>query len=426
MKTICILWGKNEMGLFEKIFQKQLKKTLSSFQLLNTHTSTFAPFSGNAWADDKVRAAVDSFARRAATVRPKHIRLNNGKATEINDAVNRILQYSPNPFNTSYSFYYRLAANYKIYNFACALPIWDDKTGELREIYNINAPLLDLRQYNGEIFVRFQFANGKQYALPITDVAIIGAHFLDNDVFGSTNKPLMPVLETANTFNQSMSKFAELVSVIRGTLEVTGTVKGEDLRRRRDEFIRDNLSLENNGSGVIVTDNRYKYTPMSDKSTPIPDKQLTYIKDSIHEYFGTNDKIIKNQATPDEENAFYVGELRPFFTQLSQALTNCLFTRKEFGCGNRIDADINTLEYAKLSDRLATVRYLAESGALTLDQALTTLGFPPIGGEEGQRRIQTLNYVNAAKADHYQLGEDDPFEQTHSKEKKGETNADKA
>lgn len=398
------------MGLFEKIFQKQLLKTLTSFQLLNTSTSTFTPFSGNAWADDKVRASVDAFARRAATVRPKHIRLNNGKATEINDSINRVLQYKPNEFNTAYSFYYRLAANYKIYNFACVFPIWDEKTGELSAVYNINAPLLDLRQHNGEVFVRFQFATGKQYALPITDVAIIGSHFLDNEIFGSSNKPLMPVLETANTFNQSMSKFAELVSVIRGTLEVQGTVKGEDLRKRREEFIRDNLSLENNGSGVVVTDNRYKYTPLSDKSTPIPDKQLAYVKTSIHEYFGTNEKIIKNQATPDEENAYYVGELRPFFMQLSQALTNCLFTRKEFGYGNRIDADINTLEYAKLPDRLNAVKYLAESGALTLDQALTTLGFPPIGGEEGQRRIQTLNYVNAAKADEYQLGADEPTE----------------
>lgn len=40
-----------------------------------------------------------------------------------------------------------------------------------------------------------------------------------------------------------------------------------------------------------------------------------------------------------------------------------------------------------------------------LDQALVTLGFPPIGGEEGKRRVQTLNMVNAEKADEYQLGD---------------------
>ena len=49
---------------------------------------------------------------------------------------------------------------------------------------------------------------------------------------------------------------------------------------------------------------------------------------------------------------------------------------------------------------------MSDIGGLTLDQALTTLGFPPIGGEEGKRRVQTLNVVNAKKADQYQLGED--------------------
>lgn len=394
------------MGLFESIFGKkpQPQREFSSFHLLNSYTSTFTPFSGNAWADDKVRAAVDSFARRAAVVQPKHIRKNDGRSVEINDSLNRVLQFRPNPYNTAYAFYYRMAANYKVYRFACAFPIWDETTGELKEIYNINAPALDLLQYQGELFVRFCFANGKRYVLPYSDIVVVGSHFLDNDIFGSNNKPILPVLATSNTFNQSMGKAAELVSVIRGVLEVQGGVKDEDLSKRREAFIRDNLSLENNGSGVIVTDNRYKYTPISDKTAPIPDKQLEYVTNAINSYYGTNAKIIGNTANPEEENDFYIGELQPFFVQLSQALTNCLFTKKERGFGNEIVADINTLDYAKLPDRLNAVKYLADIGALTLDQALTTIGFPPIGGEEGRRRIQTLNVVNAAKADEYQLG----------------------
>ena len=38
-------------------------------------------------------------------------------------------------------------------------------------------------------------------------------------------------------------------------------------------------------------------------------------------------------------NDFYIGELQPFFVQLSQALTNALFTRKQRGFGNEIVAD---------------------------------------------------------------------------------------
>ena len=396
------------MGLFQKIFGTRPTKAPESYtdyRLLNSYTSSFSAFSGDAWSDDKVRAAVDSFARRAAVVQPRHIRRDDGAEISISDKLNRLLQFEPNPYSTAYKFYYRLAANYKINNGAFVYPDWDPVSGDLRALYNINAGDVQLKEYAGEMFVQFTFTNGNKYTYPYKDLVYVGRHFLDNDVFGSSNRPLLPVLETANTFNQSMSAFARLVAVIRGILKVQGGVKNEDLTKRRDEFVRDNLRLENNGAGIVVTDNKYDYTPISDKTTPIPDKQLEYIKNSIFDYFGTNDAIVQNKETPEQASAFYEGELKPFFMQLSQALTNCLFTTKERGYGNEIVADINTLSFAKIGDKMQAVKYLSDIGALTLDQALTTLGFPPIGGEEGRRRVQTLNVVNAAKADEYQLGE---------------------
>ena len=396
------------MGLFQKIFGTRPVKAPESYtdyRLLNSYSSSFTAFSGEAWSDDKVRAAVDSFARRAAVVQPRHIRRNDGAEISVSDRLNRILQFEPNPYSTAYKFYYRLAANYKINNGAFIFPDWDPFTGELRALYNINAADVRLKEYAGEMFVQFSFSNGNQYTYPYSELVYVGRHFLDNDVFGSDNRPLVPVLQTATTFNQSMSAFAKLVAVIRGILKVQGGVKGEDLTKRRDEFVRDNLQIENNGAGIVVTDNKYDYTPIQDKNTPIPDKQLEYIKNSIFDYFGTNDAIVQNKETPEQASAFYEGELKPFFMQLSQALTNCIFTQKERGYGNEIVADINTLSFAKINDKLQAVKYLSDIGALTLDQALTTLGFPPIGGDEGRRRVQTLNVVNADKADEYQLGE---------------------
>ena len=411
------------MGLFQKIFGTRPVKAPESYtdyRLLNSYTSSFSAFSGDAWSDDKVRAAVDSFARRAAVVQPRHIRRDDGAEISISDKLNRILQFEPNPYSTAYKFYYRLAANYKINNGAFVYPDWDPVTGDLRALYNINAGDVQLKEYAGEMFVQFTFTNGNKYTYPYKDLVYVGRHFLDNDVFGSSNRPLLPVLETANTFNQSMSAFARLVAVIRGILKVQGGVKNEDLTKRRDEFVRDNLRLENNGAGIVVTDNKYDYTPISDKTTPIPDKQLEYIKNSIFDYFGTNDAIVQNKETPEQASAFYEGELKPFFMQLSQALTNCLFTTKERGYGNEIVADINTLSFAKIGDKMQAVKYLSDIGALTLDQALTTLGFPPIGGEEGRRRVQTLNVVNADKADEYQLGEGEGKPDPEQKEPENE------
>ncbi len=407
------MWGDKmgeKRGLFEAIFGKKRPTepgSYSEYKLLNTYQSNFIPFSGNAWEVSTVRAAIHSFARRAATVQPRHIRRGDGKMLDVMSELNNILQFKPNDLTTAYKFYYRLAAQYKLYNNAFVYPVWG-KGGKLEAMYNINAQEIQLIEYQGELFCKFRFYSGKSYTFPYTDFIHIGSMFADNDVFGDGNEALQPVLKTANTFNQSISKFAELVAVVRGILKVQATTKNEDLKARRDDFIRDNLKMENNGAGIIVTDNKYEYTPITDKTTPIPQGQLDYIKSEIYDYFGTNEAIVQNKATAEQEDDFYEGEVKPFLMQIQQAFTNCFFTAKERGYGNEIVAEGNKLQYAKLSDKLAAVKYLSEIGGLMLDQALVTLGFPPIGGEEGRRRVQTLNMVNAQLADKYQLGEDAP------------------
>lgn len=402
------MWGetmKEKRGLFEAIFgKKQDNKNYAEYKLLNSYQSNFIPFSGNAWEVSMVRAAVHSFARRAATVQPRHIRKGDGTMADVDSGINNILQFQPNPTTTAYKFYYRMAAQYKLYNNAFAFPVWSE-TGRLEAIYNINASEVSLLEYQNELYCRFRFINGKSYTLPYSDIIHIGSMFSDNDIFGSSNEALTPVLKTANTFNQSMGKFAELVAVIRGILKVQASTKAEDLKARRDDFIRDNLKMETNGAGVIVTDNKFDYTPITEKQTPLPVGQLQYVKDEIYDYFGTNDAIVQNKATPEQEEDFYEGEIEPFYIQLAQALTNCLFSKKERGYGNEIAVANDKLQFAKTPDKLAVVKFLSEIGGTTLDQALTTLGFPPIGGEEGKRRVQTLNVVNAEKADEYQLGE---------------------
>jgi len=323
---------------------------------------------------------------------------------DVKSKYNQLLQFRPNPYTTAYKFYYRLATQYKLYNNAFVYPVWNECTGKLEALYNINATSIELIEVDGEMYCRMTFANGNRYTCPYTDLIHIGSHFNENDVFGESNRPLFPVLQTATTFNQSMSKFAELIAVVRGILKIQSSTKSEDLKSRRDEFIRDNLKMENNGAGVIVTDNKYDYTPITDKQTPIPQGQLIYVKSEIYAYFGTNDNIVQNKESPEEASAYYNGEIKPFFEQCSQAFTNAIFSGKEPSYGNEIIFEGNSLQNEKLSDKTTTLKFLAEIGAITIDGVLLAYNMAPLGGEEGARRVQTLNMVNAAKADEYQLG----------------------
>lgn len=398
------------MGLFEKIFGKKTENvaTQGYYKLLNTWQSSFTPFSGNAYDISTVRAAIDGFARRAALVHPRHIRRTGDTIVDVADSKhNRLLQIQPNPYTSAYKFFYRIATQYKLYNNAFVYPVWNPETLEIEAYYNINANSIELLEAQGELFVRMTYANGNKYVCPYTDLIPIGSHFNNNDIFGENNRPIKQVLDTANTFNQSMAKSAELVAVIRGILEVTALSKDEDVKSQRDRFIKDNLSIDNNGSGVIVTDQKRKYTHIQDKQTPIPTGQLTYIKNEIYDYFGTNEAIIQNKETPEQAEAYYNGELKPFFEQLTQVFTAADFTKRELGCGNMIVFEGESLQNTKITEKTAALKFLADIGALTVDQALIAYGLAPIGGEEGKRRVQTLNMVNAVKADKYQLGDSD-------------------
>lgn len=394
-------------GLFEKIFGKYRDTgsiPYSQYKLLNTWNSTFTPYNGNAWNESAVRAAVDGFARRAAVVCPKHIRDDGNTITPASGRINYLLQSRPNPYSTAYKMFYRLAAQYKLYNNAFLYPLYGEN-GQLEALYLINAAVVDLLEHNNEMFVRFSFTNGQKYVCPYNEIVHVGGHFNESDVFGSANTPIKPILETATTMTQSMSKFAQLIAQIRGILKVNGAAKSEDLAFQRDRFIEQNLSVDTEGAGIVVSDSKFDYTPVNDNPTPIPAAQLAFIRNEIYSYFGTNEKIIQNKETTEEANAYYESEIKPFYVQLSQALTNALFTQKEIGFGNRVICESNRLQYEEVKNKIEAVKLLNSMGAITIDQALNIFKLPPIGGADGARRVQSLNMVSTDKIDEYQTGQ---------------------
>lgn len=395
----------NIRGLFQNIFGKRPAggggSNLPAFRLLSTWDSSFTPFSGNAWDIATVRSAVDAWARNAARIQPRHIRNTGGARETISDSVERILQTRPNPYMTAYAFYYRVAAQFIVYNNAFILPVFDG--GKLTALYPINASRVDLVEDMGGMYARLTFATGNVYTVPYEHLVHLRRHYLDNDIFGDDNRPLLPTLETADAFNQSMSKLARLVSVIRGILEAPTVTKQEDLAARRDAFVRDNFSMEANGSGVIITDSKHKYTPIQQKETPIPTGQLEFVRREIYDYFGVNEEIVQNKADAEKMDAFYRGQLSPFYMQLAQGLTNAIFTEREQSFGNAILCEMDRIQFETLDKRVEAAKFLTDLGALMLDQVLDIFGFAPIGGEEGKRRVQTLNMVNAAIADEYQM-----------------------
>ena len=198
-----------------------------------------------------------------------------------------------------------------------------------------------------------------------------------------------------------------MINSIRGILSAKVSSKDEDLAKARDKFVENNFKMSSNGSGVIVTDTKMEYTPINEKSTPISSEQLSYTKNAIYDYFGVNENIVQNKFTEEQWNAFYEGAIEPVAIQMSQCFTNALFTDNERNFGNEITFEANRLQYASNATKVNVVKELAPIAVLMIDDVREMFNLAPLPNGEGQKVLQSLNYINSNIADSYQSKDKD-------------------
>ena len=398
-----------QRGLFHTIFGNKEKPSQNNatdfnmYSLLNSFNSTYYQNTGNAWDMNEVRSAVDALCRNFAKLKAKHVRTGKTGISKIE----RLLNYRPNSQMEAYSFYYKICANLKLTNNAFIYPEYST-SGELVAVWPLMSNRIDLLEKKGQLYLKFIFNTGKVKCVPYEDVIHMRGHFFDHDIFGSKNTALRPALEMASTINQGVSNAAKLINSIRGILSAKVSSKDEDLTKARDKFVQNNFQMSSNGSGIIVTDTKMDYTPINEKASPLSKDQLEYTKNAIYDYFGVNETIVQNKFKEDEWTAFYEGAIEPIAIQMSQCFTNCLFTDTERSYGNEVMFEANRLQYASNTTKVSVVKELAPIAVLMIDDVREIFNLAPLPNGEGQKVLQSLNYINANIADSYQSNGDTP------------------
>ena len=249
---------------------------------------------------------------------------------------------------TSYDFLYKIAAMYYTTNNVFIWPEYKD--GRLVALWPINYESFQLFETDkGTLIAKFRINYRHTYAVPYDDLIHLRNHFIEDDLVGASNKAaLQPVCELLNTQNQGIVKGIKNSAIIRGILKSVNVIKEEELVKARDRFVQDNLSASNNG-GVVVVDGKFDYTPIESKSYVIDAETMAEAKKMVFDYFGINEGFITNKFTPEEYEAVYEGRLEPFAIMLTQALTHGLYTERELGFGNEIEANMSRVKYQPMS-----------------------------------------------------------------------------
>jgi HK97 family phage portal protein len=390
-------------GLFSRLFRRQKEPVkVERTELLSGSTAIFTPWSGDAYSNDIYRAAVDAIARNAAKLKGSHVihypdRNEPAKSSKLN----RLLQVQPNPYMSAFDMLYKMVTHYFLYNNAFAY-LQKDGRGQVVGIYPLKAMHVDfLTDHSNELYCKFLFSNSREVILPYADIIHLRRNFNENDLLGDPNTALGPALELAHTQNEGYINAIKTSANIRGILKFTQIMAPEKLKEEKERFINDYLSIANDG-GVVATDQKMEYDPIEIKPVVIDDKQIQAIKTKIYDYLGVSEAIVNSSYNEEQWAAFYESTLEPIAVQMSLEFTRKIFNEREQAFGNTIIFESGRLQFSSTKTKVNLIAQLIPYGLLTINQALEILNLP--GVEDGDKRLQTLNVVDALKANQYQLG----------------------
>jgi hypothetical protein len=179
-------------------------------------------------------------------------------------------------------------------------------------------------------------------------------------------------------------------------------LKESDKQKQIDEFNRALSKANETESAIVPVDSKADYTPLSVDPKLVDDKTLDFLQSKILDYFGVSKAIFANSYNETEFNAFYESTIEPIAIQLSEAFSNGLLTQNELERGEEILFFSERLQYASWTTKVGAIEKLMGLGIMSLNESRALLGLEPI--ENGNKRLQSLNYVDADKANQYQVG----------------------
>lgn len=379
------------MGLFEKIRQKEKmeQKVSDYFRLMNGYVPIFSSFEGGLYEMELTRAAIHSFATHCSKLKPEIKGSGNQK-------LERTLQFKPNRIMDAKKYLYRLATVYMTDNTAFIAPLYDNFF-EIIGFYPLLTSKCRIVDYDKKRYLRYDFGNGQHGSVELENVGIMNQFQYRDELFGESNACMRPTMDLMNVQNQGIIEGIKNGASIRFLAKLASSLKDKTITEERKRFIEDNLTVTNNG-GVMMYDAKYEDVKVIDsKPFIVNPMQMSQIKENVFTYFGTNEKILQNNFTSDEWNAYYEGKIEPFAIEASLVHTNMVFSEREVARGNQIMFTANRLQYLTNSEKLNTVTQLFDRGFMTHNQGLEIFNMSPV--ENGDKRYIRKEYIETNNLD---------------------------
>jgi len=373
------------MSLLDKIFrpkeaeksEEALTQARSFFETLTAYTPRFTNWGGAIYESEIVRAAIDARARHISKLK-----------VEVNGTANQSLQskllQGPNQWQTWSQFLYRASTILDVNNTVFIVPVFDERM-IITGVFTVLPQSVELVEYEGEVWLRYQFVNGQHAAVEFRKCAVLTKYQYQSDFFGSSNKPLKETMQLIHIQNQGIEEGVKNAATFRFMAQLANFAKPDDLAKERERFTEYNLSADSKSRGFLLFPNTYKDIKQIDvKPYAVDAAQMEQIRDNVFNYFGVNGAVLTNAAKAEELEAFFDGAIEPFAIQISEAMTKMLFSERERAQGTKVIISANRLQYMSVPAKVQMAKELGDRGALLIDEIREIFNLPPLPDGAGQ------------------------------------------
>lgn len=350
------------------------QRVVTTWREIGGYTATILPYNGEMYANEVVRASIRTLA--------EHTSKANARVMSNDKRMETLLNVRPNVYMNGKDFLYKARTLYEINN-TVFIYINRDDAGRCIGLYPIPQCYSEAVDSEGLLFIRFRLPNGTTLVASWDDLAVLRKDYNGSDIWGDGNSAIGTSLDLLNTTAQGMANAIKATANLRGVIESNLPLKDPDLKRIKNNFVRDYMTLENK-SGVAITDSSTKFTPLNMRPQIADYQYLKEFRDNIYRYFGVSEDAITNQLVGDKADSFYEGAIEPFLIALSLELTYKIYTPRERGYGNEIIYEANRMQFMTASNKLALVA-MVDRKAMTANEWRMFMNLAPVpGGDELQ------------------------------------------
>lgn len=373
------------MSLLDKIFrpteakksEKALTEAKAFFQSLTAYTPVFTNWGGAIYESEVVRASIDARARHFSKLKVEV----NGTA---NPSLQSKLRLGPNQWQTWSQFLYRTSTILDVQNTAFIVPVFDERM-TITGMFPVLPSACTLVEYDGEIWLRYQFSTGQFAAAEFRKCAILTKHQYNSDFFGDPNTAIRETMKLIHIQNQGIEQGVKNAATFRFMAQLNNFSTAKDLAEERTRFTETNLSTESDAGGFLLFPSTYKDIKQIDvRPYAIDAEQMRQIRENVFNYFGVSEDVLQNKAKAEDLEAFFDGAIEPFAIQFSEAATKMLFSERERAQGSFLIANANRLQYMSTSAKVQMAKELGDRGAILIDEIRELFNYAPLPDGAGQ------------------------------------------